>query len=90
LNEVRGEVSLLAEFLIERIPCSCVGRDALCVRNVRPTELGSTVGAVKELASGFVEIIPSLVGNDKLDRRGTADLHISDVSPTVLKYSEAE
>jgi hypothetical protein len=42
---------------------------------------------MKELPSGFVEVVAALIGNDEFDRRGTPDVHISDLSLTVLKYS---
>jgi hypothetical protein len=87
LNEIRGEVGFHAEFPVERVPCSCVGRYTFCVRDVRPTEICSTVGAVKELLSRFVEILMSLVGNDKFDGRSTPDLHVSDLGLTVLIHS---
>ena len=38
----------------------------------------STVGTVKELPGGVVEVVAALVGNDEFDRCGTPDLHISD------------
>jgi hypothetical protein len=78
LNEVRGKFGFVAEVVIERVSCSRVGRDALSVGAVGPTELGSTVGTMKELPRGFVEVIAALVGNDEFDRCGTPDLYISD------------
>ena len=87
LNEIRSEVGFLTVFRVEHVPCSCVGRDTLCVREVRPTELGSTVGTVKELLGGFVEILTSLVGDDELDSCGTPDLNISEGYLTVIKWS---
>jgi hypothetical protein len=51
LDEVRGEFSFLSQFLIERIPCGRVRRNAVRVGALVPTELGGTVRTVKELAS---------------------------------------
>jgi len=79
LNEVRGEFGFLTELIVQSVSCGCVGRDTLTVGVIGPTELGSTVSAVKELASGFVEVVAALVGNDQFDGCGTSDLHISDV-----------
>jgi len=79
LNEVRGEFGFLTELIVQSVSCGCVGRDTLTVGVIGPTELGSTVSAVKELASGFVEVVAALVGNDQFDGYGTSDLHISDV-----------
>jgi hypothetical protein len=63
-----------------------VGGDALGVGGVGvgPTKLGRTVGAVKELPGGFVDVVAVLVGNDEFDRRGTPELYISDVAATVV------
>jgi hypothetical protein len=79
LNEVGSEIGFLAEFIVERVSCSCVGCDALGVGVVRPTVLCSTVGAVKELSGGFVEVVAALVGNGEFDRCSTPDLYVSDV-----------
>jgi len=78
LNKVCSEFGFLTEFIIERVSCGRIGRDALSVGVVGPTELGRTVGAVKELPGGFVEVIAALVGNDEFDGCGTSDLHVSD------------
>ena len=86
MNEVRGKLGLLTELVVKRLPCGCVGGDALGVGAVGPTELGGTVGAVTELPGGFVEVVASLVGNDEFDGGRTSDLYISDVVLTVLKY----
>ena len=79
MNEVGSESGFLTEFIVERVPCGRVGRDALGVGVVGPTELGSTVSAVKELPGGVVEVVTAFVGNDEFDGCGTSDLHISDV-----------
>jgi len=78
LNEVRGKFGFVAEVLVESVSCSCVGRDAFGVGVVGPTELSSTVGAVKELPGRFVEVVAVLVGNDEFDWGGTPDLNILD------------
>lgn len=83
LNEVRGEVGFVAEFVVECVSRGRVGRDTLSVGFVGSTELGGTVGAVKELPSGFVEVIASFIGNDEFDGCSTPDLHISDEGSTV-------
>lgn len=76
-NEVRGEIGFVTKFVVERIPCGCVRRDALGVGAVGLTEPSGTVGAVTELLGGFVEVVASLVGDDEFDKSGTSDLHIS-------------
>jgi len=86
LNEVGGEIGFLTELVVERVPCGCVGRNALGIGAVGPAELGGAVGAVKELPGGFVEVVASLVGDGEFDRGSTSDLYISDVVLTVLKY----
>jgi len=85
LDEVRSEVGFVAEFIVESVPSGRVDCDTLSVGAVRPTELGSAVGAVKELPGGFVEVVAALVRNNEFDRCGTPDLHISDLSLRVLK-----
>jgi hypothetical protein len=87
LDEVRSKACFVAEFVVESLSCSRISRDIFGVGVVGPAELSGTVGTVKELSSRFVEVVAALVGNDKFDGRGTSDLHISDVYPTILKYS---
>jgi hypothetical protein len=71
LDEVCCEVCSTAEVVVERVSRGRVGGDALDVGGVGPTEFGGTVGAVKELPGGFVEVVAVLVGNDEFDRCGT-------------------
>jgi hypothetical protein len=78
LNEVSGEVGFPSEFCVERVPCGRVRRNAVRVWVIIPTELGGTVRAVKELASGFVEVVAVLIENDDFDRRSSTHLHVSD------------
>ena len=79
------ETSFTAEVVIvERVSRGRVGGDTLGVGGVGPTELGGTVGAVKELPGGFVEVVAVLVGNDEFDRCGTPALYISYMLPTVI------
>jgi len=66
LNEVGNVIGFLTEFIVERVSCGRVGRDALGVGVVGPTELGSTVSTVKELPGGVVEVVAALVGNDEI------------------------
>ena len=70
--------------IVERVSRGRVGGDALGVGGVGPTELGGTVGAVKELPGGFVEVVAVLVGNDEFDRCGTPALYILYMLPTVI------
>jgi hypothetical protein len=77
LNEVRGKFGFLTELVVQSVSCSRVGRDTLSVGVGGPTEFSSTVGTMKELPGGFVEVIAALVGSDEFDRCGTPDLHIS-------------
>ena len=79
MDEIRGKFGFLAEFIVERVSCGRVGRDALGIGVAGPTELSSTVSAVKELPGGFVEVVAVLVGDDEFDRCGTSDPHISDL-----------
>jgi hypothetical protein len=79
------ETSFTAEVVVvERVSRGRVGGDTLGVGGVGPTELGGTVGAVKELPGGFVEVVAVLVGNDEFDRCGTPALYISYMLPTVI------
>lgn len=76
MNKGRGKIGVFTELVVQSVSCSRVGRDTLSGGVVGPTEL-STVGMIKELPRGFVEVIAALVGNGEFDRRGTSNLCIS-------------
>ena len=84
LDEVRRQVSFLAESVVQRISGFDVRGDAVFVVGVVPAVVTSLVRTIQELLGGFVEVVVILVGNDELDRRGTSNLYVSDVVSTVL------
>jgi hypothetical protein len=44
------------------------------------TERGGTIRTMKELSSGFIEVIAPLIRTDRFDRRSSTHFHISDNS----------
>ena len=84
LDEVCRQVGFLAESVVQRISGCHVRGDAVLVVGVVPAVVTGFVRTVEELLGSFVEVVVILVGNDKFDRYGSPDLHISDVVLTVL------
>lgn len=87
--DVHGGDALLVqpfdEVAAKRVSCGRVRRNAVRVGVVVPTELGGTVRAVKELSSGFVEVVAVLIRNDEFNQCGSTHLYVSDVAATILK-----